>query len=64
MTSAVIHTILFQTGDVKEIGQFPVSWGVQPECVGTDGFGDAKRPAKRLLKLSQIKICQFRFSKI
>jgi len=64
MISAIIHTISFQTGDVKDIGHFPVSWGVQPESVGTDGFGDAKRPAKRLLKLSGIKTCQLRFSKI
>jgi len=62
--SAVIHTISFQTGDVKDIGHFPVSWGVQHESVGTDGFGDAKRPTKRLLKLSGIKTCWLQFSKI
>jgi hypothetical protein len=64
MISAVIHMISFQTEDFKDIGHFPVSWGVQPESVGTDGFGDAKRPAKRLLKLSKVKTCLLRFSKI
>jgi hypothetical protein len=56
MILTIIHTISFQTGDFNDIAHFPVSWGVQPESVGTDGFSDAKRLAKRQLKLSEINI--------
>jgi hypothetical protein len=64
MISAVIHTISFQTGDIKDIGHFPVSWGAQPESIGTNGFGDAKWPAKGLVKLSGIMISWLQFSQI
>jgi len=51
-------------GEVKIIGPLPVGCSVQPGSVGTNGFGDAKRPTWRLLKLSEINICQLGYSKI
>ena len=41
-----------------------MSWGDNPESVGTDGFCDAKRPAKRPLKLSGLEIYQVRLGTI
>jgi len=46
MIGAVIHTMSFQMGEIKDMGHFPVSWGVQPGSVGSDGFGDAKWPVQ------------------
>jgi hypothetical protein len=56
--SAVINTILFQTGDVKLIGRFPIGWGFHPERIGTDGFGDATCPTKWQLEHLGINICE------
>ena len=60
----VIHLVSFQTGDVKNIGHFPVSWGIQPESIDTNGFSDVKRPTQRLLKFSVIDTWRLRFCKV
>jgi hypothetical protein len=64
MVLAVIHMILFQTGNVKNIRHFPVSCGVQPQSVGTNGFRDAKQPTNWLFKISGINICLLQHSMI
>jgi len=51
-------------GNVRNIAHFPLSLGVRPESIGTNGFCEAKRPAKRLPKLSAIETWQLQLCKI